>query len=86
MVAMQPIKLELSIETKRALRDLTRALQSVGNLNRSDTQEYYNEETLDKVRIALTGAYPGPDDPDLMANNMITAMQNAGILFRERRP
>lgn len=44
----------------------------------------HNEDTLSKVREALMDAYPGPHEPSLIAQDMINAMLNAGILFRER--
>lgn len=42
---------------------------------------YYDEDTLFKVRAALS-AYSYP----VIVDRMITAMFDAGILFRERRP
>lgn len=47
---------------------------------------HYDDQTLTKVHKALHDAYRGPDDPILVATELISAMQNAGILFRERKP
>lgn len=48
-------------------------------INRQFSQEFHDENTLDKVYVALKEA--GVDDPV----GAVSLMQNAGILFRERK-
>lgn len=45
---------------------------------------YHDEETLEKVRNAMTGSVVGLSLEGAQA--LISDMQNAGILFRERDP
>lgn len=45
--------------------------------------EYYDELTLEKVHRVLT--MEGGHHTSLEATEIISALQNAGILFRERR-
>jgi len=53
----------------------------IGNLLPEELR--YDDETMNKVREALKVHTPlGPDD----VNEVINAIQNAGILFRERLP
>lgn len=49
-----------------------------------DQGERYAESTLDKVRAALAPCLGGLEERDVTW--LIEAMQNAGILFRERMP
>lgn len=44
--------------------------------------EYADEDTMTKVKMALASVQPSSLTP---VNDAIIAMQNAGILFRERR-
>lgn len=50
----------------------------------SDQGEYYTGETLAKVRAALASCIAGMTEEN--GSQLINAMQNAGILFRERLP
>lgn len=45
---------------------------------------YYDENTLSKVRAALMDAAGPYGHGDQYVDDMLYAMQNAGILFRER--
>lgn len=50
-------------------------------------EEFYDEHTLFKVREAIKNAIEVrvATAPEAMINDIINEMQNAGILFRERR-
>lgn len=47
-----------------------------------DVGETHNDRTLEKVRVGLSKAIMGLTEQS--ATDIIAAMQNAGILFRER--
>lgn len=53
----------------------------------SDGELYYDQETLTKVRRALWNvlANKTEDLPASVLDDLISGMQNEGILFRERR-
>jgi uncharacterized protein len=55
------------------------------NQYKPSSLEYVNEDTLIKVFEALVGADGGYQLSGDHAREAITAMQNAGILFRERQ-
>lgn len=50
----------------------------------SDDVTTYDDKTLDKVRAGLREADPFLDER--LLSDMISGMQNQGILFRERAP
>ncbi len=76
------VVVEFSTDSKRLLRELTRTLATVRNKPDSSA-EYHDDETMDKVRAAIEKAF----DEDLCSvDDVIREFQNAGIMFRERRP
>jgi hypothetical protein len=88
MVAVQNVKIDFSTETKRMMERLTRAIEAntrLANTLPAVEEGHHDHDTMDKVREAIERAYPGPDDPGTIATAIISELQNAGILFRERR-
>lgn len=60
--------------------------QLLARVKRGDrTPEYHDANTLDKVRSALKTQLAANADTDTTADELILSLQNAGILFRERR-
>lgn len=57
----------------------------VGAPNDDDDEMDYDEETLYKVRKALIEAVAPYGHGDRYVDDLIHAMQNAGIYFREKR-
>lgn len=72
---------------------VTHSYVSVSSTEIDDSEEpegedlYYDDATLDKVRRAIGSALVrGTRRPDpVLVTNIIGELQNAGILFRERR-
>lgn len=100
-MATAPVKMELSLDTRsqNAIRRLTDALEkcskaaqrqgTVIHNHPAESEEYHNENTLGKVYAVLMGTQlnggPGVYLDQQEASNIVSAMQNAGILFRERK-
>lgn len=107
MVAAQNIKIELADDARRAMRDLTKAIERQNALKEQELRESrpplntdvvdkptafmsymsckkehttHSEDTLMKVAEAIrSNGIPVGQIPEI-----ISSMQNAGILFRER--
>lgn len=72
---------EIRADEEPGYLSLTSTLVDQGVVNGQDGDEFYDEGTLLRVYEALRRV----PMPERAAREAITAMQNAGILFRERR-
>jgi hypothetical protein len=66
------------------LAQVAATAEPFGTLAGVTRNEFHDDKTLDKVRAGLRSSDPFMDEQRL--TDAISAMQNQGILFRERRP
>jgi ribosome maturation protein Sdo1 len=94
MAAAQSIKIEMDYETKQTFKKLTRAIEHQNELKLEELrmqvknlggENYHDDQTLTKFRDAIKQEF-GNKLSHREITELISAVQNVGILIRERRP
>jgi hypothetical protein len=95
---VQKIEMGFDQESRRIMKNLTRALErqqppmtfNQHNAECKREHTHYDDETMMKVNLAidheLRTSTRDADDIHGRVTDMVWALQNAGILFRERQP